>query len=285
MLSWRLWRAIAEADIHDPIFRRASQFQPPARQPTRGRRPLALWLLASLLAIPLFVMAPQLLALVLAVPIGMITLMVAAPLILPAVIWLAGAYATGEIVRGIYREKHQHTYDLICASTQGQLKASWSFASGLLHRGAYFTPLRWGARVSLGIGIAGLVGLSVIMLLFALAGAVAFGIEQVRLVLLPLLLLAVYYANLTQSFASSHIIGLLASSFDWSTRDAALAGVLGYLLLGALPWIGAGLVYAVFRGLAGEGLALVVVVAGRELVVLGLWRGLGWRMGVARSAS
>ena len=30
MLSLRLWRTIAEADIHDPIFRRVSQIQKPA---------------------------------------------------------------------------------------------------------------------------------------------------------------------------------------------------------------------------------------------------------------
>ena len=285
MLSWRLWRTIAEADIHDPIFRRVSKVQRPAIDAApRKRKGPALWLIGGLALTVAVIMAPQLLALVLAVPIIMITLVVAAPLYLPVLIWLAGAVATAEIISGIYREKHQHTYDLICASTRGPLQASWSFASGIVHRGGYFLPLRWGTRASLRMGAAALAGLSLVTLVFALAGAVAFGIEQVRLLLLPLLLLAVYYANLTQTFASSHIIGLLASSFDLAKRDAALAGALAYLVLGALPWMGAGLVYAVFRGLAGEGLALVVVVAGRELVVVGLWRVLGRRMGMARLA-
>lgn len=280
MLSWRLWRTIAEADSHDPIFRRVSKGQRPAIDAApRKREGQALWLLGGLAIALAVIMAPQLLALVLAVPIIMITLVVAAPVYLPVLIWLAGAVATAEIISGIYQEKHQHTYDLICASTRGQLRASWSFASGIVHRGGYFLPLRWGARVSLRIGAAALGGLAFFTLLFALAGRAAFGIEQVRLLLLPLLQLAVYYTNLTQTFASSHIIALLASSFDWAKRDAALAGALGYVILGALPWIGAGLVYGALRGLAGEGLALLVVVAGRELVVVGLWRVLGRRMG------
>ena len=279
MLSWRLWRAIAEAEIHDPIFRRVSTVQRPATTRRRPRKPLVVWLLGILAIAFALVMGPQLLALALAVPIGMISLIVAAPVYLPVVIWLAGAYATGEIVSGIYREKHQHTYDLICASTRGQLEASWSFATGLLHRGGYFLPLRWGARASLGCGLLALGGLSFFTLVFALAGQFVFGMEQVRLLLLPLLLLAAYLANLTQTFATSHVVGLLASSFELAKRDAALAGLLGYVLLSGLPLVGAGLVYAAFRGLAGEGLALVVVVAGRELVIVALWRVLGWRMG------
>lgn len=289
MLSLRLWRTIAEADIHDPIFRRVSQSQKPARRVRpRRERPLLLWLVAPITLALTLMMAPQLLALILVLPISMISLIVAAPIWLPAVIWLAGAYSAGAIINGIYREKNQYTYDLICASTQGQLKASWSFATGLLHRGGAFLPLRWGARASLRLGLAALAGLTLFTLLFALSGAVALGIEQLRLLALPLLIMAVYFTNMTQCFVLSHIIGLLASSFDWAARDAMLVGLLAYALLNALPLVGAGLVYVLFRWLvfeptplallAVEALALLLIIAGRELTIVALWSALRRRM-------
>ena len=295
MLSLRLWRTITEADIHDPIFRRVSQIRrPTARALPRVRTPRLLWLVAlPALALSL-IMAPQLLALVLVVPISMISLIVASPVLLPAVIWLAGALATGDIISGIYRERHQHTYDLICASAQGKLKASWSFATGMLHRGGTFLPLRWGTRISLRVGLAALAGLACFTLLFALSEAASFGIEQIRLLTLPLLFMAVYFTNLTQSFALSHIIGLLASSFDWAKRDAMLVGLLAYALLNTLPLLGAGLIYFAFRLLvfeprplallAVEALALLLIIAGRELTILALWSALKRRMNESRFA-
>ena len=289
MLSLRLWRTIAEAEIHDPIFRRVSRIQTPtvpSKPSWRGPR-LARWaaVVAASLALCL---APQMLALVLIVPILMMSLVVAAPLYLPAVVWLAGALATGELMSGIYREKRQHTYDLICASTQGKLNASWSFASGRLHRGASFQSLRWGTRMSLRLGLAALAGLTALVLLFALAGDYAFGARQVRLLLLPLLLLAVYFTNLAQTFVTSHLIGLLFSNCGWAQRDATLVGVLAYLLLSSLPLLGAGLAYLSFRWLviepgaltllAAESLALLLVIGGREGVIVGLWAALRRRL-------
>ena len=289
MLSLRLWRTIAEADIHDPIFRRVSQIQKPAlRSMPRLRTPRLLWLGAPLTMALTVIMAPQMLALALVLPISMIALIVAAPILLPAAVWLAGAFSTGEIISGIYREKNQYTYDLICASTQGKLKASWLFATGIVHRGGFFQPLRWGSRASLRFGLAALGGLTLFTLLFALFGAVSFGIEQIRLLLLPLLIMAVYFSNLTQSFVLSHIIGLLASSFDWAKRDAMLVGLLAYALLNSLPFVGAGLVYLPFRWLVFEphplalmtveAFALLLIILARELTIIALWSALKGRM-------
>ncbi len=289
MLSLRLWRTIAEVDIQDPIVRRVSQIRKPAaRSLPRARPPRLLWLIALVAIAPSVFMAPQLLALALALPIVMITLAVAAPVLLPALIWFAGAYHTGEIIRGIQREKHQNTYDLICASTQGKLKASWSFATGMLHRGGAFLPLTWGARASLRLGLAALIGLTVCTLLFALGGAASFGIEQIRLLALPLLALAVYYTNMTQAFTLAHIIGLLASSFDWARRDAMLVGLVLYVALSSLPLLGAALAYVPFRWLVVEphpaalllveALALLLIIAVRELAVVALWSALKRRM-------
>ena len=289
MLSLRLWRTIAEVDIQDPIVRRVSQIRKPAARPLpRARPPRLLWLLALVAIAAAVFMAPQLLALALALPILMITLVVAAPVLLPALIWLAGAYHTGEIISGIQREKRQNTYDLICASTQGKLKASWSFATGILHRGGAFLPLTWGVRASLRLGLAALIGLTVLTLLFALGGASRFGIEQIRLLALPLLFLAVYFTNMTQTFALAHIIGLLASSFDWAKRDAMLVGLILYVALSSLPVLGAGLIYMPVRWfvfepqplalLLVEALALLLIIAGRELTIVALWAGLKRRM-------
>ena len=289
MLSWRLWRTIAEVDINDPIFRRVSQIQRlSVRSMPRWKMPRSLWLLAALSASFALVLAPQMLTLLLVVPMIMISLIVAAPAYLPALVVLAGAYSTGEIISGIYREKHQFTYDLICASTQGKLNASWSFATGMLHRGGYFLPLRWGTRITLRFGAAALGGLTIVTLLFALTGRALFGIEQLRLLLLPLLILAVYYSNMTQTFALSHIIGLLASSFDLAKRDAMLVGLIGYALFNALPLVGAAFLYFPFRFfvfephalalMVVEAGALLLIVAGRELVIVALWSALKRRM-------
>ena len=293
MLSWRLWRTIAEVDINDPIFRRVSQIQRlSVRSMPRWIMPRLGWLIAALSAIFALVLAPEMLALVLVAPMIMISLIVAAPAYLPALVVLAGAYSTGEIISGIYREKHQYTYDLICASTKGKLNASWSFATGILHRGAYFLPLRWGTRISLRFGVAALAGLTIVTLLFALTGRAFFGIEQLRLLLLPLLILTVYYTNMTQTFALSHIIGLLASSFDLAKRDAMLVGLVGYALFNMLPLVGAAFLYFPFRFfvfephplalMAVEAVALLLIVAGRELTIMALWSALKRRMNSSR---
>lgn len=294
MLSWRLWRTIAEVDINDPIFRRVSQIQRlSVRSIPRWKLPRLSWLLAAFSASFALVLAPQLLALVLVAPMIMISLIVAAPAYLPALVVLAGGYCTGEIISGIYREKHQHTYDLICASAQGKLNASWSFATGMLHRGAYFLPLRWGTRIALRFVAAALAGLTIVTLLFALTGRASFGIEQLRLLLLPLLILVAYYCNMTQTFALSHIIGLLASSFDLAKRDAMLVGLVGYALFNTLPLIGAALLYFLFRFfvfeprplalVAVEASALLLIVAGRELLIVALWSALKRRMNSSRA--
>ncbi|MCY3915868.1 MAG: hypothetical protein OXG49_07630, partial [Chloroflexi bacterium] len=274
MLSLSLWRTIAEADIHDPIFKRVSQIHTPARQtPPRPSRPRLLVPLFALASTCLFILAPQLLAAVLIVPFTLVSLVVAAPLFLPVLIWFAGAISTGEIISGIQREKQQNTYDLICASTLGKLNASWSFATGMLHRGGYFLPLRWGTRITLRFGLAALGGLGLFVLLFALADPAGFGIAQMRLLLLPLLLAALTFSNLTQTFVVSHIVGLLASSFDWAKRDAMLVGLLAYAVLHTLPLAVAGLICLPFRWfvfeppllavLAVEAFALLLIIAGR----------------------
>ena len=144
MLSWRLWQSMA-ADINDPIFRRVSQIHTPDQAPKpRFRLPRLVALLGALAIIAAVIHSPALLILVIAIPMLMIATMVAAPLLVPIATLLAGMHLTAEVISGIYREKRQYTYDLICALTQGRLSVSWSFATGITHRDGWFPALHWG---------------------------------------------------------------------------------------------------------------------------------------------
>ena len=289
MLSWRLWRTVADADINNPIFRRVSQIQKPSPRSTpRVHAPRLFWLLAALTTIAAVIVAPQLIVLIFVVPIFMITLIVATPLLLPLLIWLAGLFSTGEIINGIYREKHQYTYDLICSLTRGKLNASWSFATGILYRGNWFAPLRWGTRVSLRFGSAALAGLTILALLIAVSKSYPVGFEQLRLLLMLLLILTLYYTNMTQTFVLSHIIGLFVSSFDLVKRDAMLGGLVAYFTVSVTPLALAGLSYFAFSWLVFEphplvligveSSALLLIVVAREAGIMLLWSGLKRRL-------
>ena len=282
MYSFRLWRSIADAAIADPIFRRISQIDRPAQTPKpRLGAPRPLIVLAGLALVAAVLHSPALLILVFILPILMITLMVASPILLPLYLWLAGIQLTAEVISGIFREKHQYTYDLICASTRGTLDASWAFATGILYRRDWFAPLRWVTRLTFRAGLALLGGLAVFALLAAISSRGAFGFEQVRLFLLLTLLLMLYYSNMTQTLVLSLVSGLLASSFDLSRYDATLVGLFAYLTLSLLPILAGGLVLAVFGRLAlephpaarmlAEAGALLLVVALREAAIVLLW--------------
>lgn len=289
MLSSRLWRSIADAAVDDPIFRRVSQAQTSLTAPKRRLRlSRALLFLGALVFIAALIHAPGLIVLVLLVPILLITLIVIAPILLPGIALVAGAYLTAEIIGDIFREKRQHTYDLICASTRGALDASLSYATGVLYRGEWFLPLRWGSRLTLRAGWAALGGLSVFALFTAVSGAQALGLEQLRLLLLVLLCLALYYSNMTQTLVLSMLAGLLASSFDLSRHDATVIGVFTTLLLSLLPLLAGGsLLIGLGRlalephlllWMAVEVGALALVVGLRELGIMLLWTVLSQRL-------
>ena len=289
MVSLRLWRRLTAADINDPIVRRVSEIRKATAAPRAGLRMPRLLLLA---AIPALVAAlahrPELLALILAIPILMITLMVAAPILLPLVVILASARLTAEVIGGIYREKHQHTYELICASTRGALNASWSFATGVLYRSPWFLPLRWGTVITFRCGLAALGGLGAFALLTALSSPQAVGIEQIRVLALLALLLALYFSNMTQNLVLSLLVGLYASSFDWSRNDSLTLGVFLHLALTSLPLLAGGLAFAMLgRAQVEPGPALrmlveagsmLLVVALREAQIALLWRALARRL-------
>ena len=289
MMSLRLWRNLAAMDINDPIFRRVSEIRKVAAPPKPTPRVPQLWIVA---AIPALAAAlahkPELLVLVLVIPMLMLTLMVATPVLLPLIAVAASVRLTVDVIGGIYREKHQHTYELICASTRGALHASWSFAAGVLYRSDWFPPLRWGTLLSCRLGLATLGVLSAFTLLTALLTPQAVGAEQVRLLATLALLLALYFSNMTQTLVLSLLVGLYASSFDWSRNDGMTVGIFLQIALMSLPLAVGGLALVIFgratfesdplvRTLA-EGGSLLLIVALREAQIGLLWRALARRL-------
>ena len=217
MMSLRLWRMVSVADINDPIFRRASQMNKPVRKASHDLRTLPILLLLAAIAVAaLLIHAPALFTLVFALPIVMIALVVASPALLPFFTLAAGAYSVIEVINGIYREKVQHTYELICSSTRGSLDANLSFAVGILHRGAWFGVLRWGTWQSLRLGRYVLFAALLLTVWLLLSDRASLGFEQLHVLSLIALLLILYYAQLTQTMVMSLIIGLFCSSFDLS---------------------------------------------------------------------
>lgn len=289
MMSLRLWRRLAAMDIDDPIFRRVSEIRKAAALPTGRTRVPPLLIIAAIPAlVAALIHSPQLLVLVLVIPILMIALMVATPVLLPIIVIVASVRLTVDVIGGIYREKHQHTYELICASTRGALHASWSFAAGILYRSDWFTPLRWGTLMMSRLGLATLGVVSGFTLLAALLSPQAIGIEQWRLLAMLALLLALYFSNMMQTLVLSLLIGLYASSFDWSRNDGMTVGVCLHLALTILPLAAGGLVYSTLGRAAFEPdpLAqllvevgsLLLIVALRELLIALLWQGLARRL-------
>ncbi len=281
MLSWRLWQLVSEPDINNPIFKRVSQIHKPAKQSRHIRIPRLL-VAGSLLALMIIlIQAPQLLLLVFEIPILMITLIVLSPALLPFAILLAGAYLVSEVIGGIYREKHQYTYDLICASTQGSFNASWSFAIGILHRGDWFAALKWGTRLTLRLGQGILIALTLLTVWLAASDGYPVGFEQLRLLLMLALGLTLYYTQMTQTLVISLVVGLYASSLDWVKRDATWMGMVLYVLAQGLPFLLALLVYIGFNrvdlephplvAIVIEGLSLAVIVFTREVILILLW--------------
>ena len=282
MLSWRLWQLISEPDTSNPIFKRASHSRESVAKPRRPVRIPRLPAAAGLAALAvILIQAPQFLLLVLEIPILMITLMVLSPILLPFVILLAGGWLVSAVIGGIYREKRQYTYDLICASTKGSLHANWSFAMGILHRGDWFAALKLGAHLSLRLGQGILAVLTLLTFWLALSSSHLVGFEQLRLLLMPMLALTLYYTHMTQSFVISLVIGLYASSFDWVKRDASWVGMVLYVLAQSLPFLLALLVYIGFNrvvlephpliAMAVDSLSLAVIVFTREIIIVLLW--------------
>ena len=293
MMSLRLWRQVSQPDIQNPIFRRASQIHRPMSGARRGlRAPRVLLVFSAIAAIALLVYAPQLFIVFFALPMIVMALVVASPALLPFFTLAAGAYSVLEVINGIYREKVQHTYELICSSTRGSLDANLSFAIGILHRGAWFGALRWGTLQSLRAGRYVFVA-AVILACLLLSDGARLGIEQLRVLSLIALLVILYYAQLMQTVVMSLIIGLFCSSFDLSKYDASFVGICLYFFAQVFPPALALLFYIACGRLLQEqhtltemlieSIAVLIFILSREALIVLLWLALQRRLNSSRA--
>lgn len=293
MMSSRLWRQVSQPDIQNPIVRRVSQMNKPVNKASRSlRTPRALLLLAAVAAIALLIHAPVLFTLVFALPIVMIALVVASPALLPLFTVVAGAFTVLEVINGIYREKVQHTYELICSSARGSLDANLSFAVGILHRGAWFGALRWGTLQSLRAGRYVFFAAVILAFLLLLSDSARLGIEQLHVLSLIALLLILYYAQLTQTMVMSLIIGLFTSSFDLSKYDASFVGICLYIFSQVVPPALALLFYAScghllleqhpLTEMLIESVTVLIFILSREALIVLLWLPLQHRLNSSR---
>ena len=210
-------------------------------------------------------------------------------------LWRREPITVIEVINGIYREKVQHTYELICSSTRGSLDANLSFAVGILHRGAWFGVLRWGTlAVACGLGryvfVAAVVLLLTVWLL--LSDRASLGFEQLHVLSLIALLLILYYAQLTQTMVMSLIIGLFCSSFDLSKYDANFVGICLYIFSQVVPPALALLFYATcgrllleqhpLTQMLIESIAVLIFIGSREVLIVLLWLPLQRRLNSSR---
>ena len=275
MLSRRVWLALAQPGLGDPIARRMVDSSPSTQSRPRSKRGRRLWLaLAVALCVPSVIALPQVMILALIVPMTLLSLVVLSPALLPFVVPLLGASLTNEIIAGIAAEKSRHTWPLLCAGPGGALHASWSCAIGIARRGMWLLPLRFLARMTLWAGAGLWVALLALTLWLSVTGQLSPGGEQARMLLILALLMGLYLAQLAQTLGLAAVCGVWASAFDWSRFDAALAGLGMYLALAVMPLLAGGWLAARGQGLA----AVMLVLAARECGAWLLWRHARWRL-------
>lgn len=238
MLSWYLWRTIAEPATRNPIFRRVRDdeiLRTRAKEPIKVPRFLmgivfVLFLLAVIRAPHFFVMMMQ-------IPALMIAFIVMIPLIVPIFVILAGTYMVSAITSNINKEKRQYTYELLCASPHGSLSAIWMLATGILHRGNWFNWIKAVARFTYRSGQITLVIVGIITLMSMFSLDEATRLESIRTLVNLALLVILYYTSMIQPIVLSFIVGLYATSLNLNQRDASMIGILMYLLFQLIPYI------------------------------------------------
>ena len=138
---------------------------------------------AALIGLIIIIFNPaQIFILLFVLPMLLITLVVSAPLLLPLVALLAGAYLVAEVISAIAREKHLHTYGT-------DVRVYGAPARQLVLRDRHLAPrrwflaLRWGTLISLRIGLFALGGLLALMLGLIVFDQQQAGAEQLRILL------------------------------------------------------------------------------------------------------
>jgi len=246
MLSWRLWRALSEPAYKNPIFKRScNERRQQSTQDTLKlpRHTSKLILLLIGLAV---LHTPYILIFLFQIPAMMILVIVLTPLFLPLILMVYGGYLLSIITSYIHKEKRQYTYDLICASPDGALRANWIFATGIIHRGDWFYWVETLVNFTYRIGQIILIGLACLMIVTMLQSDGTTHFDSLQTLINLSLLLGLYYTSIMQTFVLILVVALYATSLDLHQRDSNLIGLVLYIILQIFPFL---IATALFIGL------------------------------------
>jgi hypothetical protein len=248
MLSWRLWQALIEPAYKNPIFKRScNERRLQATAKTSATFPKFASRLIVLLIGLAIINTPYLLLLFFQIPAFVIMIVVLTPLFLPLIIMVFGIYLVSKITMTIHKEKRQYTYDLLCASPDGTLRANWIFATGIVHRGDWFYWIEALGHFTYRIGQIFLLGTASFTLISLLRSDPSTHFEILRTLINILLLVGLYYTNMMQSFVQILLVGLYATSLDLNQRDSNLIGLVTYIIIQIMPYLIATFLFVVLH--------------------------------------
>ena len=292
MLTYRLWRALQNPPLDDPLFDRMSN---PPRHQRQGATlhelapalaPTARWVMgiAALIIAPAIIIvgSPILMMLIFLLP-----LLLALTFVFSGTLY--GTVWTIIVSGALARERREGTYELLCLSPSGALGACWRIAAGCLHRSDAFQRVAKYVRRSVLL-------ISIPAFLIAINNIAPELAPPIRwlLVLVNMgAIITAFAVDLAQSVVVSNLVGMLVPTYIqrridtqvWSAGIFLALQLLTYLLM----WqIGFRAVNVLFDGLALNGwladltlplLRLWLFYAARERLIRYLWDILLERLG------
>ena len=287
LLTWKLWRVLREPPLMaHTLYRRFVSRQPLSFRLSYDRRIvwLLLWLLVAYLAIKHGVVS--LLLMILLIPALGVLAFLLLPVFLPVLTTLLGGFWAASISATVIRERHTHTYDLLCLAPGGGLGANWAIASGCLHRGEAFDALRAAVYAALAIGLMFLGAMILVALLTAAAGtgSAQHLLVPARTLLELVVVLVMFWLHYVQSVVLSALAGIYVPGLWEGRADTPWVALLFFLALQVGSWLLLILLHLLAQPLvssitpeAGLGYVLVplayfvVFVLLREAIILWLW--------------
>lgn len=200
----------------------------------------------------------------------------------------------------ITREWERDTFSLLSLTPSGPFSAMWTLSTSALYRNHDFMRLRDIMRVSLSSGVVGAIAVAGVLVVITSNTFTRFP-QPATLTFAHLLnvlvILGAVYAEYVQSLALGLLVGMVISTYARSRLDGSLWIFGLYLLLQAVVYVltlalGFSLLPLVvdYLHLTGEYtlvslslLRLGIFCAVREVVVIGLWRLLLYRLNVIPS--
>ncbi|MBZ0300559.1 MAG: hypothetical protein K8J31_12495, partial [Anaerolineae bacterium] len=207
------------------------------------------------------------------------------PVMLPPLTALAAGFWAARISSTLVREYHTHTYELLCLAPNGSLGANWVIASGCLHRGDYFSALRFAMYVALLIGGMFLGLLAMVAVFMALRATPSQSlVVALRTVVDLSVILLLFYLHYVQSLVLSALVGVYVPTVFRSRMDATWVALALFVALQLA-------LYAIFYGshlllapllatipptdwlafVSTPLLYLILFLLPREVIILWLW--------------